>query len=444
MNVTKGGIPGLPEIDWGSYFCHFYDAKDDLAGAAVPYIKTGLDNNEASLWLTAEPLIAADARAALSVVVPDLDRRERSGQIEIIDQAPWQQRIGQTGEIEAWIGRQKLASQQGFSGLRLCSNVGRHSSSDAPIDGRFSEHRIIGLFSYSAAHCSSRDVLDVACRYQFTWARYGEDAGATGVEAAARAELAWLQRRFGTEWRTEGRLREADRRKNEFLAMLGHELRNPLASILTASQLMMLRGGEQQFHKELEIIQRQVSHITSMVDDLLDVSRIIAGRVQLNCTSLEIAEAINRGIEIAAPLVGNRSHRLHVHCPPQGLTVNGDPTRLAQVVANLLTNAARYTDPGGDITVRAERSDDDVAVIVRDTGRGIDPQRLTLIFQPFVQGRDGRQRGEGGLGLGLSIVRSLVTLHGGSIEAASTVGKGSEFVVRLPALRHSQSSEATS
>jgi signal transduction histidine kinase len=287
-------------------------------------------------------------------------------------------------------------------------------------------------------------VLDVACRYQFTWARYGEDAGATGVEAAARAELAWLQRRFGTEWRTEGRLREADRRKNEFLAMLGHELRNPLASILTASQLMMLRGGEQQFHKELEIIQRQVSHITSMVDDLLDVSRIIAGRVQLNCTSLEIAEAINRGIEIAAPLVGNRSHRLHVHCPPQGLTVNGDPTRLAQVVANLLTNAARYTDPGGDITVRAERSDDDVAVIVQDTGRGIDPQRLTLIFQPFVQGRDGRQRGEGGLGLGLSIVRSLVTLHGGSIEAASTVGKGSEFVVRLPALRHSQSSEATS
>jgi signal transduction histidine kinase len=217
--------------------------------------------------------------------------------------------------------------------------------------------------------------------------------------------------------------------------MLGHELRNPLASILTASQLMALRGGDQQFHKELEIIQRQVSQITTMVDELLDMSRIISGRIKLDCVALEIGDAVRRGIELSAPLVAKRAHRLQVDAP-HGLTINGDVARLGQVVANLLNNAARYTEPGGDITVKAERAADRVTLTVTDTGRGIEAKRLPGIFEPFGKGRDGRHK-DSGLGLGLCIVRNLVELHDGTVVVTSTIGKGSEFVVSLPALAES-------
>jgi len=443
MSVTRGGLPGLPDIDWGTSFCHFYDSLGELLGVVLPFVRTGLENNEACLWLTAEPLLAADAHASLSSVVPDFDRRLQNGQIEIVDRSQWYARTGQTDVVDAWIQRQERGLAQGFSGLRLLSNVVRHSSADVPIDARFRGQRIVGLFSYRLAQCSSQDVLDIARRYQLTWTCRDSEIAATLGPGTAQEESAWLQRRSSADLRTENDLREADARKNEFLAMLGHDLRNPLASILTASQLMVLRGAEQQFHKELDIIQRQVSHITSMVDDLLDMSRMISGTVELELTSLEIVEAINRAIEIAAPLVDKRGHRLHVSCPPRGLVVNGDVTRLAQIVANLLTNAARYTEPGGDITVKAERSDGNVAVTVTDTGQGIDPKRLATLFEPFSHGRrEPRQRRGDGLGLGLSIVRSLVGLHGGTIEAASTVGKGSEFVVRLPAVQNAPSSAA--
>jgi signal transduction histidine kinase len=223
----------------------------------------------------------------------------------------------------------------------------------------------------------------------------------------------------------------ANRAKDEFLAMLGHELRNPLAPILTALQLMNLRGvtGAE---RERQIIERQVKHVVRLVDDLLDVSRITRGMVQLRKERLRLADVVTKAIEIASPSIEDRRHTLQVDFHG-GLEVDGDAARLAQVFANLLNNAAKYTDPAGTIRVRTERVGDAVQVHVTDTGRGIAPEMLPRVFDLFMQERQDLGRVQGGLGIGLAIVRSLVEAHGGSVRAESMGrGKGATFTVTLP------------
>jgi PAS domain S-box-containing protein len=226
----------------------------------------------------------------------------------------------------------------------------------------------------------------------------------------------------------------ANRTKDEFLAMLGHELRNPLAPILTALQLMTLRG-DTAAERERTVIDRQVRHLVRLVDDLLDVSRIARGKIELRRQPVEIADIVASAIEAASPLLEERHHELEVRVPRAGLTVDGDLTRLRQVVSNLLTNAAKYTEPRGRIAIAAARDRDAVELTVTDTGIGIAPEMLPVVFDMFSQGPQALDRSHGGLGLGLTIVRSLVALHGGSVEARSEgVGRGSEFIIRLPAL----------
>jgi CheY-like chemotaxis protein len=223
--------------------------------------------------------------------------------------------------------------------------------------------------------------------------------------------------------------------KDEFLAMLGHELRNPLAPILTALQLLKLRGIDAA-EKERQVIERQVQHLVGLVDDLLDVSRITRGKIQLNRGAVELADVVAKAIETASPLLERQRHQLRVDVPRQGLAVEVDAARMAQVVANLLTNAAKYTEPGGLITVTARREDAEIVISVRDTGIGIASEILPRVFDLFVQARQAMDRAQGGLGLGLAIVRSLVTLHGGTVEARSDgPGEGAEFIVRLPPAR---------
>jgi PAS domain S-box-containing protein len=224
----------------------------------------------------------------------------------------------------------------------------------------------------------------------------------------------------------------ANRAKDEFLAMLGHELRNPLSPILTALQLMKLRAGDE-LARERTVIERQVTHLTRLVDDLLDVSRIARGKVELKEELVEIAEVIAKAIEIASPLLEQRLHTVDLDVPNRGLGVKGDAIRLNQVVSNLVTNAAKYTPPRGRITIRATGEDGQVVIRVRDTGIGIAPAALPRVFDLFVQERQAIDRSEGGLGLGLTIVRSLVERHRGTVSAHSDgPGTGSEFVVRLP------------
>jgi signal transduction histidine kinase/CheY-like chemotaxis protein len=225
----------------------------------------------------------------------------------------------------------------------------------------------------------------------------------------------------------------ANRAKDEFLAMLGHELRNPLAPIQTALALMRLRG-DTTAERERTVIERQVRHLTRLVDDLLDVSRITRGMDVLQRDRLNVADVIAHSIETVSPLLEQWRHTLQVHVPRQGLSVDGDRGRLSQVISNALTNAAKYTDPGGTITIRAASVAGEIVVAVRDTGRGIAPELLPYVFDPFVQERQQLDRSRGGLGLGLAIVRSIVTRHGGTVALSSEGhGHGSEFVVRLPA-----------
>jgi len=261
--------------------------------------------------------------------------------------------------------------------------------------------------------------------------RFGAEERALIVTMAAQSSQAIERTRlFEAEVRARKEVEQANRAKDEFLAMLGHELRNPLAPILTALQLMRLRGGDT-LAAERTIIERQVRHMTRLVDDLLDVSRVARGKVLLSKAPVELAEVMAKAVETVSPLLEERAHQLSVSVPSRGLLVDADDQRLAQVFANLLTNAAKYTEPGGRIQISAQAEGPLVRVVVRDSGVGIDAPKLPHIFDLFVQGRS--ELAGGGLGIGLSIVRNLVTLHGGTVTAHSDgPGMGSEFVVTLP------------
>lgn len=226
----------------------------------------------------------------------------------------------------------------------------------------------------------------------------------------------------------------ASRAKDEFLALLGHELRNPLSPILTALELLRMRGTKG-IERECGIIERQAQHLVRLVNDLLDVTRITRGKIELHKEPTELGSVVAKAIETASPLLSKQQHHLQVTVPEHGLLLDADPGRLVQVVSNIVQNAAKYTEPGGHIQVAAEREGDTAVLRVRDTGNGIPADLLPRIFDLFVQGSQSLARTQGGLGVGLSIARSLITLHGGTIEARSEgPGRGSEFTVRLPAL----------
>jgi len=228
----------------------------------------------------------------------------------------------------------------------------------------------------------------------------------------------------------------ADRHKNEFLAMLAHELRNPMAPLRNALHLLKMPGTDSEIAREArDVMERQVKHLVRMVDDLLDISRIVCGRIELRRESVKLQEVVERAVELAQPVIDAQGHELIVTRPAQPVWLNADCVRLAQVISNLLTNAAKYTEKAGRIWLTAGCEDGLAVVRVRDNGIGITPELLPRIFELFVQGDRSLERTQGGLGIGLTLVRRIVELHGGSVTASSAgTGQGSEFVVRLPAL----------
>src|SRR5690606_15347868 len=238
-------------------------------------------------------------------------------------------------------------------------------------------------------------------------------------------------------WESQRALEEADRRKDEFLATLAHELRNPLAPVRQAAAIAKARNAtEAQVRWSHDVIERQVQHMSLLLDDLLDISRITQGKLTLRKERVEVRAVIDAAIEGARPFLEARQHRLAVNAGPAGLSLEADPLRLAQVFTNLLTNAAKYTDAGGDIRVTV-RCEQDIAVIrVSDNGIGIPAHALPRMFQMFAQVQSPLERTGDGLGIGLALSKGLVELHRGSIAVHSAgAGQGSTFTVRLPGAR---------
>ncbi len=247
----------------------------------------------------------------------------------------------------------------------------------------------------------------------------------------------WVRHHFSPT--SDGRgwiamLQEADRRKDEFLATLAHELRNPLAPIRNAVAILGKKGPlDPELSWSREVIDRQVDQLSRLIDDLLDIARIASGKLVIRKERIPLERAIDMALETSRPNINAAGHRLSVLLPSERVTVEGDAARLAQVFSNLLNNAARYTEAGGEIALSAEAHEGEVVVSVEDNGIGFPAEAGARLFQPFSQLTASEGRAHGGLGIGLSLVHGIVALHGGSVEARSAgPGRGSEFIVRLP------------
>jgi two-component system CheB/CheR fusion protein len=307
-----------------------------------------------------------------------------------------------------------------------------------------------------AVHPEDRDRVREAARRQLRGESTNEEYRVVGPDGSAR--WVWdrgfpIRDRAGQVYRVGGiavdvtarkraeeALREADRRKDEFLAMLAHELRNPLAPIRNALEIMRMAGAAGPLAEPArQMIERQVRQLVRLVDDLLDVSRITRGKIDLRKGPVELAAVVGLALETSRPLLDARRHELTVSLPPEPLCVDADPARLAQVFSNLLHNAAKFTEEGGRVGLTAERQGQEVVLRVRDTGIGMTKEMLTRAFDLFAQADRSLGRSQGGLGIGLTLARRLVQMHGGSVLAFSDgPGKGTELVVRLPVLQRAR------
>jgi PAS domain S-box-containing protein len=272
--------------------------------------------------------------------------------------------------------------------------------------------------------------------------QFTERAEQLVVGVAAQAAVAMhnarlyeaAQREIASREKAEAALRETDQRKDEFLATLAHELRNPLAPIRQATMISMSPGAsEEQKRWSHEVITRQVQHMSVLLDDLLDISRITRGTLELRTEMTDLATIVDAAVETSRPIIDSKHHTLRLDLPAEPLRLAADPLRMAQVLSNLLTNAAKYTDPRGTIQLRATADDKTVEISVTDSGIGLPRDALSAVFTMFSQVRSTQDRSEGGLGIGLALARGVVELHGGTIEALSAgPGQGSQFIVRIP------------
>ena len=293
---------------------------------------------------------------------------------------------------------------------------------------RWSDLPILLITQHGADSVASRHALELLGNVTLVERPIGVAALISTVRSALRART----RQYETRAHLIG-LVDADQRKDEFLATLAHELRNPLAPISNAIYLVKQMAGSGAVVQLCETMERQVAQMVRLVDDLLELSRITRGKIELRLAPGSLRDVIEAAIETSRPLIEASKHALHLHLPSEPITFNFDSVRLAQVFANLLNNAAKYTDPGGSITIKAGLEPGNVVVEVSDTGIGISSCVLPRVFDMFSQGDSRHERAQGGLGIGLTLVRTLVEMHGGTVQAASDgIGKGSQFVVRLP------------
>jgi PAS domain S-box-containing protein len=390
----------------------------------------------------ANPLFdeAGELVGALNVLVDITDRKraaltrwQLAAIVESTDDAIISKDLG--GVIRSW----NSAACRLF-GYTAEQAVGRHISLLIPADRADEEDRILARLR-AGERVSHFDTVRLRSDGQpihvsLTISPVRDETGqVVGASKIARD----IADRKQAEERIYGlmtQLKEADRRKDEFLAVLAHELRNPLAPLQNMLEIMKRGAGSGDLVEQVRpTLERQLGQLVRLVDDLLDVSRITRGKLELRKECVALASVVHQSVEASRPLVERARHELSVTLPPEPVYLHGDPARLAQAFSNLLNNACRYTEPGGRIGLTAGREGDAVVVRVEDTGLGIPPDKLASIFEMFTQVDRSLERSQGGLGIGLTLVKRLVEMHGGSVEACSAgPGRGSEFVVRLPAL----------
>lgn len=441
------GITAVGTIPWGSHFCQFYRDGADLAETLIPFFKTGLEANEACLWITSGSLNASQAADLLRGAVPDLNSRIATGQMEIAPIGSWYvpgDAFDSDAVLGGWIERERLARERGFEGLRLSGDtiwVERSGWDDfmhyeRQVNGAFRSLRLVALCTYCFETCSASDVIDVCAHHEFALSR--RDGSWQLLESSslkiAKQELVELNARL--EARVLERtadLNAALKARDEFLAMLGHELRNPLAPIRTAAELIARSApSDATVARSAAIMNRQVTHLTRLVDDLLDIARITQGHVQIEPRDVPLSSIVEMAVEQARPFMQQRCHEFSLEMPRASVVVQADPTRMAQVFGNLLHNAAKYTPDGGAVQLRVGVEDGRAVARVRDNGSGIPPEQLHAIFELFSQLPRSLARSDGGLGIGLTLAKRVVEAHGGEIEARSAgIDQGSEFVVRL-------------
>jgi len=337
------------------------------------------------------------------------------------------------GVIQTW-----NAGAERLFGHTAAAAIGRHISLVIPAERIAEEDRIIASLKAGERieHFETERVRADGSLIQvsLTISPIKDDAGNVVGASKIVRDVSDRKRAEDSLRRLALDLSEADRRKNEFLAMLAHELRNPLAPISNASRVLRSGGRDSAAVKSAsEMLERQVAQMSRLVDDLLDLSRITRGKIELRTQRIELAPVIHQAVETVRPQYTGMNHELSVALPPHALYVDGDPARLAQVVSNLLNNACKFTDSGGRVWLTVEEERGQVAIRVRDTGIGVAPEHLPRLFEMFAQVDTSLERSRDGLGIGLTLVKTLVDLHGGSVEAQSDgVGRGSTFTVRLP------------
>jgi signal transduction histidine kinase len=446
----ESGIETLGPLPWGTHFCQFYKTREDLLETLVPYFRAGLRDNEVCLWVTSEPLVAEEARAAMAEVIPDFDRHLASGQIEIMDYADWYLALGNANADEvltAWVERQQRALDQGYNGLRLTGNTFWLESSgwndfmeyERKVNETFWKFRILGLCTYSLDRCGGEEVIDVVRNHQFALALRGGqwEVLENASLKTAKAELERLNAEL--EQRVAARTAELEanlRGRENYVATLAHELRNPLGAISNAITVLEQAEPESLAHRRaLEVARRQIKQQNRMVDDLLSVSRISHGTFELQRERLDLTALVRQAVEDFRPELEAAGLTLVAELPEQSLYTEGDSVRLIQVLSNLLDNARKFTPAGGQMAIRLEleRHGRAVALSVTDTGVGITSELLPRVFELFIQGEQSLDRRQGGLGLGLALVRGIVELHGGTVSAESEgVGCGARFTLLLP------------
>lgn len=445
--TRDSGIDAVGDIAWGTHFCQFYRTKEDLAETLVPYFEAGLRANESCLWVTSERLEADMAEDLMISAMPEFKQYLSSGQMQILPISDWYtpgQVFSADDVLQGWVDKEAASKNRGLSGLRLTGDtfwVERSGWNDFmdyenKVNHAFRRYNLVALCTYCMDKCSAEDVIDVCCHHQFAIARRQGNWELLESSSLKIAKENLHQLNIELESRVDARtveLNNALKARDEFLAMLGHELRNPLAPIRNATEIIRsLTPANSPLSAPTAILDRQVGHMTRLVADLLDVGRITQGQISLDRKVVSLSDVLEQALELSRPLIDQRGHSLSVSLPSRHVKISGDASRLAQVFGNLLHNAAKYTPDGGKVSIGAEVDGDFATVTVRDTGAGIPAEMLGSIFDLFTQLPRSLARSDGGLGIGLTLVKRITEMHGGAVLAHSDgVGTGSAFSVRL-------------